>query len=125
LRSAFYLAPCDLSWPPGLSVTDFYGQKPDTLFNEARMLDSLQEKIFRTNGINGADGFHTYTMEWLPDQIIWYVDGMLTHRAYRTIATPMYLFAEVSAGPFRQSAPDSTVVFPTKMEIDYIRVYSK
>ena len=30
-------------------------------------------------GFDAADGFHTYSIEWMPDAIKWYVDGDLKH----------------------------------------------
>lgn len=90
-----------------------------------------------------ADGFHTYAIEWWPDRIEWYVDGV----KYQTIAKDQW---------FSQAAPDSDTApfdqefhliinvavnggffngtgqnanhlpddaFPQVLEVDYARVY--
>ena len=38
-------------------------------------------------GFDGADDFHEYAFEWLPDSITWYVDGKAVYRATDNIPT--------------------------------------
>lgn len=35
--------------------------------------------------VNLSKGFHTYTIEWTPDEISWYIDGILLRRANKVI----------------------------------------
>ena len=38
-------------------------------------------------GFDGAEDFHEYAFEWLPDSITWYVDGKAVYRATNDIPT--------------------------------------
>lgn len=38
-------------------------------------------------GFDASEGFHTYTFEWYPDEIVWYVDGVEAHRVTENIPT--------------------------------------
>ena len=68
---------------------------------------------------------------WTPTSIIWYIDGVETHRApdatcarYAQLCGPMYLCFNLALGGGWAGNPDSTTPFPSKMEIDYVRVKS-
>jgi beta-glucanase (GH16 family) len=88
------------------------------------------------------DGFHTYTLEWLPDRMTWRVDGMLYAQR---VATEWYTTGSKSPGaPFDQ--PFHLILnlaiggklaetrglggvavdgYPKAMEIDWVRVWQK
>ena len=73
-------------------------------------------------------GFHTFAVDWEPDHIIWYVDGVERRRITANIPTqPMYLVANLSVGaPGSWAGPPSRyTVFPAQYKIDYIRVYQR
>ncbi|WP_394217741.1 carbohydrate binding domain-containing protein [Halobacillus trueperi] len=84
-------------------------------------------------------GYHTYSVEWEPGEIRWYVDGEL----YQTLndwfskgenqgdqyAYPapfdqeFYMILNLAVGGWYGGDPDETTEFPGKMEVDYVRVY--
>lgn len=82
-------------------------------------------------------GFHTYSLEWDPDTIKWFVDGHL----YETrTSREWYSSGGKSPAPFDQrfhllmnlavggnwpQYPDDSVKFPQQMVVDYVRVYQK
>ena len=79
-----------------------------------------------------ADDFHTYAIEWQPNRITWFFDGI----QYST-KTPAdiggnrwvfdhahYLLLNLAVGGLWPGYPDATTVFPQRFLIDYIRVYS-
>ncbi|GGF27528.1 hypothetical protein GCM10010954_28260 [Halobacillus andaensis] len=83
--------------------------------------------------------FHTYSVEWEPGEIRWYVDGEL----YQTLdnwfgkgknqsdkyAFPapfdqeFYLIMNLAVGGWYGGNPDESTEFPGKMEVDYVRAY--
>ncbi|MGR9049503.1 carbohydrate binding domain-containing protein [Halobacillus faecis] len=83
--------------------------------------------------------YHTYSVEWEPGEIRWYVDGEL----YQTLndwfskgtnqgdqyAYPapfdqeFYMILNLAVGGWYGGDPDETTEFPGKMEVDYVRVY--
>lgn len=74
--------------------------------------------------------FRVYAVEWEPNEVRWYVDGVLFHRVTSDDVLPNawafnhdhYLLLNLAIGGFFQDI-DPTLVFPTQMVVDYVRVY--
>jgi beta-glucanase (GH16 family) len=86
------------------------------------------------NGQKFADDFHVLTIEWDPDAIRWYVDGVLYEtRTPKDLPQgtrwvfdhPFFIILNVAVGGSWPGYPDDTTVFPQKMLVDYVRVYQK
>ncbi len=78
------------------------------------------------------NGYHTYTVEWTPGKIDWYVDNIKYHSATTaTIPTgtqwvydhPFFLILNQAIGGNFGGTVGKDVVFPADMLVDYIRVY--
>lgn len=77
-----------------------------------------------------ANDFHTFTVDWAPDSVTWYVDGQQYSR--KTPADlggnrwvfnhPFFMIINVAVGGFWPGNPDGSTVFPQQMVIDYMRV---
>jgi len=87
-----------------------------------------------TNGQKFADDFHTFAVEWEPNVIRFYVDGLLYKT--RTPADlpagttwvfdhPFFIILNVAVGGGWPGNPDATTVFPQQMLVDYVRVYQR
>jgi beta-glucanase (GH16 family) len=79
-----------------------------------------------------ADNFHVFTMEWEPDSITWYVDGIRYHKLTPDLIGPwepfqedFYLILNLALGGNWPGNVDQTTVLPQTLEVDYVRVYSK
>jgi len=94
----------------------------------------IQSKYVLPAGQQFADGYHTFAIEWEPDQIRFYVDNTLY--GTRTPADlpkgatwvydhPFFIILNVAVGGAWPGNPDKTTVFPQKMLVDYVRVYTK
>ncbi|MGI9069361.1 MAG: glycoside hydrolase family 16 protein [Pyrinomonadaceae bacterium] len=81
-----------------------------------------------------SDDYHTYAVEWEPNVLRFYVDGLLYKT--RTPADlpagkawvfnhPFFLIINVAVGGFWPGYPDATTVFPQQMLVDYVRVYQR
>lgn len=47
-------------------------------------------------GYDASEGFHEYAFEWLPDSIVWYIDGIAVYRATENLPShPMQLMMNV------------------------------
>ena len=78
-----------------------------------------------------ADAYHTYTLDWSPTALTWYVDG--NPYETRTIADvpngywvfnhPFVIVLETAVGGKWPGNPDPTTVFPQQMLVDYVRAY--
>ena len=79
-----------------------------------------------------ADAFHTFTVDWEPSAITWYVDGIQYSR--KTPADlggdrwvfdhPFFMIMNVAVGGNWPGSPNASTVFPQTLTIDYIRVYA-
>lgn len=98
----------------------------------------------RYDGVDPADGFHVYALEWDAQQLRWFVDGAHFHTVpnttywnyYRDAASGAYRPGPASA-PFDQpfhlllnlavggDLPGDPVAaaFPGELRVDYVRVY--
>ncbi|MGH8024614.1 MAG: glycoside hydrolase family 16 protein [Limisphaerales bacterium] len=84
---------------------------------------------------DGADKFHTYTLEWSTNSIRWFVDNQLyeTQTNWSTAGAPypapfnqpFYIIMNLAVGGVYDGNPDRNTVFPGEMQVDYVRVYSK
>ena len=75
--------------------------------------------------------FHTYTIEWDPQEIRWYVDGFRYNTANITINSteefhrPFFLILNVAVGGNWPGNPDGSTTFPQRMLVDWVRVYQR
>lgn len=80
-----------------------------------------------------SDAFHTFTVEWTPSEIRWYLDGIQffsidsSNPAFSTYNWPFdqnfHYLLNVAVGGNWPGAPDNTTVFPATMEVDWVRTY--
>jgi hypothetical protein len=78
------------------------------------------------DGPNLSQDFHTFGVEWAPDHIAWFVDGV--ERARTTgeqwvVHEAMYPIIDLAVGGRGNPMPDETTPFPATMDVDYVRVW--
>ncbi len=80
-----------------------------------------------------ADAFHCFAVAWQPESIHWYMDGNLFFQVNRTripegapwvYTHPCFLLLNVAVGGLWPGDPDDTTIFPQKLRVDYVRVFS-
>jgi beta-glucanase (GH16 family) len=84
------------------------------------------------NGAAFADGFHTFTIDWAPDSVTFYVDGVQyeqhtpadTNGNQWVFDHPFYIIMNVAVGGDWPGSPDGTTSFPQQMVVDYVHVYA-
>jgi beta-glucanase (GH16 family) len=79
-----------------------------------------------------ADDFHTFSVDWAPDAIVWYLDGVQYER--RTPADtngnkwvydhPFFMILNVAVGGTWPGSPDAGSTYPQQMVVDYVRVFA-
>lgn len=126
---AFWLIPADQDWPPEIDVFELLGDDPTTVYMTNHWRGPNGEDLFAQQSYTGPDfsqDFHTFAIEWSPNEIIWYIDGVEQFRSNQGIpAEPMYLVANLAVGGDWPGNPDETTIFPDYLEIDYIRAYQQ
>jgi beta-glucanase (GH16 family) len=128
LWPAFWLLPKPTgTWPPELDVMEQIGSEPDTLLMAQHYRDAAGEPAKRVGTWTGPDftaGFHTFALSWGPQAIVWYVDGVERFRSQSDIPTQeMYLLVNLAVGGELAGEPDAGTSFPSRMEVDYLRVW--
>jgi len=121
-------------WMMPASYNDGNGELDvlEVLGNEPNVANfSLHRNGNRTRTWTGPDlsqDFHTYGVDWQPDHVTWYVDGV----ARMTMTDPalicpeaMYPILNVAVGGDWPGAPDATTPFPATMSVDYVRVWQQ
>lgn len=77
--------------------------------------------------------FHTYAVEWAPNDIKFFFDKhLVAHRTPSDLPAgtkwvydhPFFIILNLAVGGYWPGNPDATTVFPQKMLVDYVRVYS-
>lgn len=131
LWPAFWLLPVDHNSKPEIDVMEILGHETDTIHFNFHYLNS--EGVYENQntdwiGPDFSDGWHTYGVDWQPDKIVWYVDG-IEHFRYTEAGHipngPMYLLANLAVGGDWPGAPSGSTPFPSYYEIDYMRVWQR
>ncbi|MFI6290989.1 ricin-type beta-trefoil lectin domain protein [Nonomuraea sp. NPDC050790] len=137
---AFWMLGNDIGsvgWPASgeIDIMENIGREPSTVHGTIHGPGySGAEGIGGAYSISGAfaDAFHTFAVDWSPNLIIWYVDGVEYQR--RTPADlggdrwvfdhPFFMIMNVAVGGHWPGYPDATTTFPQTMTVDYVRVYA-
>lgn len=78
-----------------------------------------------------CNNYHTFAVEWQPDLINWYVDGILYHTATPAdvdpnewvFNRPFFMLLNVAVGGNFGGPVGDTANLPQSMLVDYVRVY--
>ncbi|MDI6103069.1 family 16 glycosylhydrolase [Actinoplanes sp. NEAU-A12] len=84
----------------------------------------------RALGAPLGDAFHAYAVDWSPNQIVWYLDGVEYFRVTPAALGgrqwvfdhPFYMILNVAVGGNWPGSPDASTSFPQTMLVDYVRV---
>ncbi|MEP6667873.1 MAG: glycoside hydrolase family 16 protein [Chthoniobacter sp.] len=128
LWPAFWLLPESRQWPPEIDIMEHKG----SLLNHVWLtVHRPQPNTWRPKsdgqewtGPDFTADFHTFAVDWRPDRVAWFVDGIERHQS-RADADfgPMYVILNLAVGGQWDGNPDGDTPFPATMEIDYVRVY--
>ena len=128
---SFWLLPVSNESKPELDVVEILGDAPQKAYMTFHYLDLDGKRVQSSQNWVGADfskGWHTFGIDWNPGQITWFIDGRerfrFTEEAFIP-AEPMYLILNLAVGGNWPGNPDASTRFPSKFEIDYIRVYQR
>lgn len=78
-----------------------------------------------------ADQFHVFSIEWDSSSIRWFLDGKqfnaiaITPAAMSEFREEFFFIFNVAVGGRFPGYPDSSSVFPQRMQVDYIRVFKR
>jgi beta-glucanase (GH16 family) len=121
-------------WPPEWDIFEIVD---GTIFGFTHPVSG--GKCTFVEGAAGADStyvipnvygvFHVYGFKWTASDLYWYVDGVLTeHYAVDAAAganDPFWLNLSLQVGGDWPGDPNSSTPFPSRMDVDYVRVYQQ
>jgi len=132
-------------WPQGgeIDLLELLGHQPNKIYGTVHYGNphaSGQGEYTLQSG-KFSDSYHIYAFEWDPGEMRWYIDGTLYHteKSWYTrdeneadsITYPapfnrdFHLILNVAVGGDWPGNPDSTTIFPSKMFVDYVKVYER
>jgi len=144
LWPAFWMLPTD--WEFGgwassgeIDIMELVGHEPRVVYGTIHYGGEWPDNTssggsYRLSGEQDfSDDFHTFALEWEPEELRWYVDGhhYLTQRKWHSeggeFPAPFnrrfHLLLNVAVGGDWPGSPGETTVFPQEMVVDYVRVY--
>ena len=126
---AFWMLRQAGGWPPEIDIMELLGHEPNKVYmtnhwgtwpNVASQGSSYIETVLP----DYASDFHTFAVEWWPNRLEFYVDGV--RRGTHTGGLPQdafYIIINTAVGGIWPGYPDATTVFPQYMYTDWVRVY--
>lgn len=110
-----------------LDVFEFLGHNPNKvyLYNHWRDAGNNHQSLPKSyTGLDFSQDFHTFALDWKPDSLTWYIDGVRRAQTTQHVpAEPMFMLINLAVGGSWPGAPDATTHFPAYFDIDYVRVY--
>ncbi|WP_165821952.1 Ig-like domain-containing protein [Hymenobacter edaphi] len=137
---AFWMLPDPGSWPSTgeIDIMEAKHKNPTSVAGTIHYDDGGWHFTGReaTGTIDLSAGFHTYAVEWSPNQIKWFIDNTLYHTASPKTTSGgswpfndgnFYLMLNAAVGGpgtgFTGYSNPTPTDFPTTMQVDFVRVY--
>jgi beta-glucanase (GH16 family) len=125
-----------VGWPTSgeIDIMEYVGRIPNEVFGTIHGPGYSGGNGFGNTydlGEPVADAYHTFAVEWSPDEIHWYVDGINYHNATPADVAPnqwvfnqpFYIILNLAIGGNFGGDVDPTLTYPKEMLVDYVRVY--
>jgi hypothetical protein len=126
LWPAFWTWPTNERWPPEIDVVEFYGDNRRNVYLTYHAPTGSDESIITRT--DWTAGWHTFAIDWRPGSITWYIDGkqVKARRSQDVADIPLYLIANLAvANGSRAPAPTASTPSPSRLRIDWIRVWKQ
>lgn len=125
---AFWLLPVTYQWPPEIDIMEHKGRIADRIWMTLHLPQPGTWRPQSTGreyaGPDFTAGMHTFAVEWKPDALRWYVDGVQRFETRQpTPDVAMYVILNLAVGGDWDGAPDAATVFPAALLVDWVRVY--
>jgi beta-glucanase (GH16 family) len=140
LWPAFWLNPQDQTWPPEIDVVEIVNNGRDTTRHSFHFLHPeggegktrLNGRQAYSPGVDYADGFHVFSVEWTAYRVRHLVDGtvvadrpFLWRHKDGSDGGPAHVLVNLAVGGKWPGPPQADTVFPARLVIAYIRVWQR
>lgn len=124
-----------VGWPKcgEIDILEYVGKEPNNIFTSLHTQDSHGNTINtkKTKIETIENGFHTYTIDWNKDKIVFSVDEVEVYTFQPDVKNentwpfnqPFYLLINAAVGGNFGGPEIDETIFPQQFQIDYIRVY--
>jgi beta-glucanase (GH16 family) len=127
--SAILLWPDSEKWPEDgeLDIMEVPGEKRDLAHFVVHWGPDGTDNVNGTSVPGDYTKWHTFALEWLPNRITWYVDGVKKYEnTDKTVipTKPMHLTIQLDQGPKKDWIParDDTTPDEVSLEVDWVRI---
>jgi beta-glucanase (GH16 family) len=137
---AFWMLGADINsvgWPNSgeIDIMENVGKEPNTVYGTIHgpgYSGGAGPSGSKVNNAPLGDAFHTYTVDWSPNLIVWYLDGVeYTRKTPANIGgnrwvfdKPFFMIMNLAVGGNWPGNPDGSTQFPQSLVADYVRVYT-
>lgn len=127
------------AWPKSgeIDIMENIGSDTRTVYGTFHTVDQAGSHVSNSvpytlpSGLDFSAAFHDFECQWTPDELRWYVDGVLYSKqnraAYASWKWPFdqqfYVIYSLAVGGSWPGSPSASTVFPNELTIDYVRVY--
>lgn len=115
------------NWSDGeIDLMEVLAGDPHSAFSTVHHAALNESQGFAKVGADLSASFHTYGVDWEPDHITFYLDGVATATVTEPSLIPhqpMYPIMNLAVGGAWGGPPNAGTQFPATMDIDYIRVW--
>jgi beta-glucanase (GH16 family) len=128
---AFWMLPTSRSSTPEVDIFEMLGDQPRTVSMHVHWRGPGDNELADGVDWSGPDftaGWHTFGLDWEPDHLTWYVDGVARWQVTdpsRIPHEPMYLIANLAVGGDNTVPPTPRTPFPSTFALDYVRVWQR
>jgi beta-glucanase (GH16 family) len=141
LWPAFWMLGTDIdqvNWPQTgeIDIMEFVGRVPNQVFGTLHGPGYSGGQSYGNIydlGEPVSDEFHTYSVEWQPDRIAWFIDGIQFFVATPgdpfmqgkqwVFNHPFFILLNMAVGGNFGGSVGEDTVFPATMSVDYVRLY--
>lgn len=116
------------TWPPEIDIMEMLGHKPNKIHmtNHFGIHPNNSRQGGSYVGPDYSEDFHTFAVEWGPNILRWYIDGVERFSTKRHVHdVPFYIILNTAVGGHWPGYPDDTTEFPQYHYIEYVRVYKR
>lgn len=126
----------EVDWPGcgEIDIMEVIGHDPATVHSSVHYTN-FENKVgdntdSYTHSQSLSNDYHIYRMDWTPETMIFSVDETVVNQVaieadMKEFLRSFYIILNVAVGGNWPGDPDGTTVFPQKMLVDWVRVYSK
>jgi beta-glucanase (GH16 family) len=128
LWPALWMLPASRASLPEVDIFETVGEAPDVAALHTHWLEHGKNvgRGIKWHGPDFSAGWHTFGLEWKPDSLTWYVDGVARLHVTDMKQIPheqMYLIANLAVGGTFTKPPNQSTPFPSALKVDYIKVW--